>query len=91
MEVHAIRGQKFHFVSLFYLDVFIHSSSTQAPIIKWKEAMERSAKMHSTHCLKIPSIFFICCKIAIENWAKFFKKSDFQSIFNSNFTAYRKR
>ena len=58
MEVLAIGEQKLHFVSLFYLNVFIHSSSMQAPIIKRKEATERGAKMHGTHCLKIPFIFF---------------------------------
>ena len=84
MEVPAIRKHKLQFVSLFYLDIFIHSSSMQALIIKRKEVMERRAKMHSTHCLKIS--FSIWCKIAIEN--RFLKLNFFNKwIFNRNFTA----
>ena len=58
MEATAIRQQNFHFVSLFYLHVFIHNFWMQTPIIKWKVALERRAKTHLTHCLKIIFIFF---------------------------------
>ena len=51
------------FCVTFYLNIFIHNSSMQALIIKRKEVMERRAKMHSTHCLKIPFFYMLFKKI----------------------------
>ena len=57
MEALGITEHKLEFVSLFYLNVFIHSCSMQASIIKRKEPTGRGAKTHSTHRLQIAFIF----------------------------------